>query len=448
MRGDRPATGETPVQDPVADAAGASHETPDEVWQAEQLAGCDPRALAERFGTPLYVYDLDALARRAARLRAALPDQVDVAYAVKANPSLAVIARLRATGIGADVSSEGELAAALHAGIAPASIVVTGPGKSDALLRRAVELGVRAIAVDSPGEVARIEALTRADRRARLLFRVADPGDSGAGRGHGAGQVFGMDGEDALAAARRAVEAEHLDPLGVHAFTVSAVLDARVLVDHVGRTVVAGRRLAHAAGFPLRLVDVGGGLGIPYGERDAPLDLAVFAAGVARVLRDAAADPALEALRILVEPGRYLAGPAGAYLARVVDVKRLDGRYVTILDGGINHLLAPALPGRAHRMRLVRSDGPADRESVPVVLTGPLCTGLDVLGRADAFPRPAPGDLVAFLDTGAYGFTQSMPWFLSHPGPAEVAASGGRAVLVRPRLDPSDLVERQRIPSW
>ncbi len=439
------------MRDHVAGAAGASHETPDEVWQDEQLAGCDPRALAERFGTPLYVYDLDALAHRAARLRAALPDQVDVAYAVKANPSLAVIGSLRAAGIGADVSSEGELAAALHAGIAPASIVVTGPGKSDALLRRAVELGARAIAVDSPGEVARIEALTHADRRARLLFRVADPGDPGdpgAGRGHGAGQVFGMSWEDALAAARRAVEAGHLDPLGVHAFTVSAVLDARVLVDHVGRTVEAGRRLAHAAGFPLRLVDVGGGLGIPYGERDEPLDLAVFAAGVARVLRDAAADPALEALRILVEPGRYLAGPAGAYLARVVDVKRLDGRYVTVLDGGINHLLAPALPGRAHRMRLVASDGPADRESVPVVLTGPLCTGLDVLGRAEAFPRPAPGDLVAFLDTGAYGFTQSMPWFLSHPGPAEVAASGGRAVLVRPRLDPSDLVERQRIPSW
>jgi diaminopimelate decarboxylase len=447
MRGDRLATVEPAMRNQAGEAE-ASHETRDEVWQAERLAGCDPRALAASFGTPLYVYDLDALARRAARLRAALPDQVDIAYAVKANPSLAVIASLRAVGMGADVSSQGELAAALQAGMAPASIVVTGPGKSDALLRRAVELGVRAIAVDSPGEVARIEALARADRRARLLFRVADPDDSGAGRGHGAGQVFGMSWEDALAAARRAVEAEHLDPLGVHAFTVSAVLDAHILVDHVGRTVAAGRRLADAAGFPLRLVDVGGGLGIPYGERDEPLDLAVFAAGVAGVVREAAGDPASEALRILIEPGRYLVGPVGAYLARVVDVKRLDGRYVAILDGGINHLLAPALPGRAHRMRLVTSASPAHRESVPLVLTGPLCTGLDVLGRAEAFPRPVPGDLVAFLDTGAYGFTQSMPWFLSHPGPAEVAASGGRAVLVRPRLDPSDLVERQRIPSW
>ena len=417
--------------------------TSDEIWHDGRLAGLDPRELARTFGTPLYVYDLDALAARAARLRAALPDGVDVAYAVKANPSLAVIGILALAGLGADVSSEGELEAALRAGMAPRAIVVTGPGKSDRLLRRAVESGVRAIAVDSPGEVPRVGAAAEAaGERARVLFRLAQPG-----------QTFGMSWRDALAAAGRAIRSAHLEPIGVHAFAVSAVLDHDVLAGHAERTVDAAVRLARAAGFPLALVDVGGGLGIPYRDGEGPLELASFAAGVRRVVAGWALEADLHETRILVEPGRYLSGPAGAYLARVVDVKRLDGRHVAVLDGGINHLLAPALVGRQHRLRLVGSALPQDRSLdgrplVPVTITGPLCTSLDVVGRLDAFPEPCPGDLVVALDAGAYGFTQSMPWFLSHPGPAELAIAGGRAELVRGRLAPAEAVAAQRMPTF
>lgn len=410
----------------------------DEIWRDGLLAGLEPRELARTFGTPLYVYDLDALAGRAAHLRAALPGQVDVAYAVKANPSLAVIARLASTGLGADVSSEGELEAALRAGVAPRTIVVTGPGKSDRFLRRAVESGVRAIAVDSPGEVARVEAAAKAaGERARLLFRLAHPGQS-----------FGVSWDDALAAAGHAVASEHLEPIGVHAFAVSAVLDHEVLGSHIARTIDAGRRLARAAGFSLRIVDAGGGLGIPYRDGEAPLDLATFAAAVGRLAAGWNDDPDLRETRILIEPGRHLSGPTGAYLASVIDVKRLDGRHVAVLDGGINHLLAPALVGRWHRLRLVGSSPLDLRPLVPVTITGPLCTSLDVIGRPEALPEPRPGDLVAVLDVGAYGFTQSMPWFLSHPGPAEVAVSGGRAALIRPRLDPAELLNGQRLPAW
>ncbi len=442
--GEAAATGHPPASSTAA-PAGPPGGTPayDAIWRDGLLADLDPRELARTFGTPLYVYDLDTLAGRAARLRAALPDRVDVAYAVKANPSLAVIATLASAGLGADVSSEGELEAALRAGIMPRAIVVTGPGKSDRLLRRAVESGIRAIAVDSPGEVPRVEAAAvAAGERARLLFRLAQPG-----------QTFGMPWEDALAAARLAVASDHLRPIGVHAFAVSSALDAGALVRHVQRTVDAAVPLARAAGFPLALVDVGGGLGIPYRDGEAPLDLASLGAGIGDVLTELSSRLDLSETRILVEPGRYLSGPSGAFLARVVDVKRLDGRHVAVLDGGINHLLAPALVGRRHRLRLVGSgssqDRPPDgRQLVPVTLTGPLCTSLDVIGRLEAFPEPRPDDLVVALDTGAYGFTQSMPWFLSHPGPAEVAIAGGRAMLVRDRLDPAEVVAAQRIPRF
>ncbi|MGC8633312.1 MAG: diaminopimelate decarboxylase family protein [Candidatus Limnocylindrales bacterium] len=446
----------TPRSAPAAAALAAGRvegdrgpaEEEDEIWRAGRLAGLDPRSLARQFGTPLYVYDLDALERRAGALRAALPDRVEIAYAVKANPSLAVIARLARTGVGADVSSAGELAAALRAGVPPGAIVVTGPGKSQALLRQAVRAGVRAIAVDSPGEVRRVERTASSGQQpVGLLFRLAAPPDAGGPDHQGPTEHFGMTWDDAVAAARHAVRSPALVPLGVHVFAVGAVRDPVRLAAHAAWSVAAGRRLAAAAGFRLQLADVGGGLGIPYREGEAPLDLGSFAGGLRDVLHGAAGDPAAQELRILIEPGRYLGGPIGAYLARVVDVKDREGRCITILDGGINHFLAPALPGRMHRMQLVAHDGAAAREPVAVLMTGPLCTALDILGQARAFPRPQPGDLVAFLDAGAYGFTQSMPWFLSHTGPAEVAVSAGKATLVRARPRPSDLLRRQRISS-
>ncbi len=152
-------------------------------------------------------------------------------------------------------------------------------------------------------------------------------------------------------------------------------------------------------------------------------------------------------MRLLLEPGRFLVGPAGAYLARVVDRKRVGEAEVAILDGGVHHLIRPALVGQEHRVRVLgpRARGP---RAWPVTVAGPLCSGLDVFAAHAAMPLPDPGDLVAVLDVGAYGFTESMPLFLSHPMPAEVASRGGRVELIRPRLDPSAFLDAQVVPAW
>jgi diaminopimelate decarboxylase len=140
-------------------------------------------------------------------------------------------------------------------------------------------------------------------------------------------------------------------------------------------------------------------------------------------------------------------GPSGAYVARVVDRKSVDGNEVVILDGGIHHLLRPALVGQEHRVRrLGGSDGGG--RFVPVTVAGPLCSGLDVLATDVMLVAPEPGDLVAVLDVGAYGFSESMPFFLSHPVPAEVAIHGGRAALLRPRLEPDTWLDWQHVPEW
>ncbi|MEX1173896.1 MAG: diaminopimelate decarboxylase [Chloroflexota bacterium] len=415
---------------------------------AGRLGGVDPADLAERFGTPLYVYDLDLIDRQVGALRDALPTRVELAYAVKANPALAVVAHLGRLGLGADVASGGELATALRAGIPPERIVMTGPGKRDVELAAAIAAGIRAVTVESPGELRRLESIARdAGRRQAVMLRMALSragrhervrlvGDDGAGK-------FGMDAAALAEASRHATQSAHLELIGLHAFGASNVLDAATLVDHVVATAAAASRLASDLQLPLQIVDAGGGLGIAYGADDAPLDVGRLGRGLARVVAGWADDPWLADARLLLEPGRYLVGPAGAYLAQVVDTKTVEGRAVAILDGGVHHVLRPALVRQEHRLRSFAGPG---RPVEPVTVAGPLCSGLDVLARDVVLPRLEVGDLIAVLDVGAYGFTESMPFFLSHPMPAEVIARDGRAALIRPRLDPGEWLDRQVVP--
>ena len=220
-----------------------------EILKAAKLAGLAPEDLAERFGTPFYVYDFDVIERQVATLKAVLPPVVELAYAVKANPALAVVAHLGRLGLGADIASGGELSTARRAGIAPDRIVMTGPGKRDQELEAVVAAGIRAVTVESPGELGRLEAVAEAMGRVQpvllraavsenaRLERVRLVGDDGAGK-------FGMDAADLAASARRAADSPHLDLLGLHAFGASNVLDAGALVEHVAATIRAARRLA------------------------------------------------------------------------------------------------------------------------------------------------------------------------------------------------------------
>jgi diaminopimelate decarboxylase len=419
-----------------------------EILRAGRLAGLAADDLAAQFGTPCYIYDLGVIDRQVAVLRAALPARAELAYAVKANPALAIVTHLGRLGLGADVASGGELTTALRAGIDPERIVMTGPGKREVELAQAVRVGIRAVTVESKGELGRLERIA-ADigRRQPVMLRAAVGevarlervrlvGDDGAGK-------FGMDAADLVEAARLTARSPHLELLGLHAFGASNVLDARALVDHAAVTARAAHELARNVDVPLRLVDVGGGLGIPYEAHEESLDLVGLGRGLAALVADWTDDPWLADARLLLEPGRFLVGPSGAYLARVVDTKTVDGAPVAILDGGVHHVLRPALVGQEHRVRLL---SPARGRPVPVTIAGPLCSGLDIFARGAVMPMPAVGDLVAVLDVGAYGYTESMPLFLSHPLPAEVVARDGAAALIRPRLDPVTWLDQQVVP--
>ena len=422
----------------------------DGILEGGQLAGISAASLAEEFGTPFFVYDLDMIERRVAALKAVLPPGVRVAFAVKANPALAVVAHLRRCGVGADVASGGELETVLRAGFEPSSIAMTGPGKRDSELSAAVSAGIGVITVESPGELTRLETIAAAAGiRQRILLRLAVSEDARLETVRLIGGVegkFGMPLATLTEAAGAAAASPHLELLGLHAFGASNLRDADLLADHIAELVEIARRVADEVGFPLRLVDAGGGLGIPYSDGEGPLDLDRLGRRLAALRARWARDEALRELEMILEPGRFLVGPSGVYVARVVDVKGPDSAPVAILDGGINHVVRPALVRSEHRLAVLNTD--AVRALVPTTVAGPLCTGLDVFATGAMLPRPRIGDLVAMLDVGAYGFTESMPFFLSHPTEAEVAVKSRHAKLIRQRITPTELLDRQISPDW
>jgi diaminopimelate decarboxylase len=380
--------------------------------------------LAARVGdTPFFAYERAAISRRIEELRRALPGGIHLSYAVKANPMPAVVQHLSGQVDGFDVASVGEMAVALDTPMPAEQVSFAGPGKTPAELARAVAAGVT-VNVESETEAVRVaDAGDQLGARPRVAIRVnPDFQIKGSGMRLGGGpQQFGVDAEQVPVLLRR-LAAMELDVLGFHIFAGSQNLHADILAEAQRKTAELVARLASAAPQPVRYLNVGGGFGIPYFERDQALDLAAIGDSLAAVLTEQLR-PALPEARIVVELGRYLVGEAGVYVTRVVDRKQSRGRTFLVVDGGLHHQLAASGNfGQVIRKNYPivvanRMDAPRD-ETVSVV--GRLCTPLDLLAREVPLPRAEIGDLVAIFQAGAYGLTASPTAFLSHPPPPEV----------------------------
>ena len=414
---------------------------------------------AARFGTPLYLYDFDVIERQVARLRRALGPRFELAYAVKANPSLAILSFLRALDLSADVASRGELLAVRRAGCPPSKIFSTGPAKTDADLEALVCAEVSIIHAEGEWELERLEAIgRRLKTRVTVGLRLNPPWGIAEKRviigGPGA-KKFGFD----LKSAERVLRARkirggfpHLEICGFQVFNASNVLDAELLVENTRRVLNLSLSLSKKYGVPLRSVDFGGGFGVPYADGERPLDLGVLRRGLKELASAARTSGLSDATRLVFEPGRFLVAESGTYVARVLGTKRSRGVDYVLMDGGVHHFLRPVLLATTHRVRLIpdrasRRRLPDSSSKKSLVLSGPLCTSLDVLHSSARLPLPGRGDLLAFENAGAYGFTESMPLFLSHEWPAEVGLRNGRFALLRrpPAVESLLRAQRKRI---
>lgn len=390
----------------------------------ELLVGGVPLSLlAARVGsTPFYAYDRALIEARVAALRTALPAALRLHYSVKANPMPALVRHMAGLVDGIDVASGGELRVALDAGRDPADISFAGPGKSEAELQQSVAAGIN-IHVESARE---IDAVARCGERLgvrpRVLVRINPPFElkaSGMRMGGGA-KPFGIDSEQVPAHLAQ-IGALGLDFQGFHIFSGSQSLKAEAIVECQARSIALALELAAQAPSAPRLLNIGGGFGIPYFPGEARLDLAPIAAGLEQGLEQVARS--LPGAAVAIELGRYLVGEAGVYVARVLDRKVSRGQTFLVVDGGMHHhLAASGNLGQVIRKNYPlaignRMDAPA---GTPCSVTGPLCTPLDILGDNVALPEAGPGDLVVVFQSGAYGLSASPVGFLGHPAPREV----------------------------
>jgi diaminopimelate decarboxylase len=414
------------------------------------IGGVSVGDLARTYGTPLFAYDAGLMRRSYGSLRRAVSGFAEVYYSIKANPNPAVVFLFVEEGAGLEIASGAEFLRARDAGCPPERVVFAGPAKSAAELALTIEAGIGEIHLESYEEiehVARIAA--KLGRSVPVAVRVNPVASArgGAMQMGGRPAPFGFDEED-LAAVLAATDAHPLLHMsGIHVFAGTQILDAEVLLEQWSHSISIASRVARQLGRPLETLDLGGGLGIPYYAGDKALDLDALAGGMPALRAAMEAEPFFRGTRVILEPGRFLTGSAGVYVMSVRAVKISRGTRFVVCDGGMHHHLAAS----GNLGQVVKRDYPivaasrlcdSDRSSCHVV--GPLCTPLDSLGRNAALPRLRAGDLIAVLQSGAYGLTASPTGFLSHPPPAEVLIESGRHKLIRRR---GTLEEQAALPT-
>jgi len=373
-------------------------------------------------GTPVYCYDGAVMRRKVAEFRAAMPREIELHYAIKANPLPAVVEHLAALTNGLDVASGRELEIALATATAREEISFAGPGKSREELEHAVAAGI-VVNAESELELERLTDIARSTaRRPKVAIRVNPDFElksSGMKMGGGPKQ-FGIDAER-VPAVLATFAGTPLEFWGFHIFSGSQNLRAESLVEAQSKSAQLACELARHAPAPVRLLNLGGGFGIPYFPGEKPLDLGPIGtalAALAPIVRRA-----LPQAKLVIELGRFLVGEAGVYICRVVDRKISRGHVFLVTDGGLHHHLAASgnfgqVLRKNYPVLIANRIDASARESASVV--GPLCTPLDLLADRMELAHASVGDLVAVFQSGAYGATASPQGFLSHPPAREI----------------------------
>jgi len=398
--------------------------------------------LAEQFGTPLYATSESRLRQNIRAYHLAFPDS-DLYFAVKANGSLALLRIAAQEGMGADVFSAGELSVARMAGIPRDCILYNGNSKSQKDQEIALQAGVR-MSVDSREELEHLARIAESVQgEAEILFRVNPDVSPQTHPKIATGlrsSKFGIPAEQVAETYQRARELTGVLPVGLHCHIGSQILDTSPFAEAAGKMMDIAAAVV-AGGGEIKMIDLGGGLGIQYHPdlpAPAPADLA---AAVLPILHDRCQDLGISP-RLILEPGRSIVGDTTIMLAGVNVVKRAHVNFAAV-DAGFNALARPMLYDAYHHIVVANKAAMPDKETYTVV--GPICETGDILAKERRLPGLEKGDVLAFLDAGAYGFSMSSQ-YNGQPRPAEVLVSKGKSELIRRAEDASALLAGQRIP--
>ena len=418
-----------------------------ETRNSELLIGGIPiTELAQKHGEPMYVYDGEVIEAQIAKVRAAVPPEIEIFYSMKANPNVSIVALLAGLADGAEVSSLRELYVAQKAGFSPGRIIFVGPSKSEIEIREAVSKQIDCLVAESEHELRIADRIAgELGLRARVALRI-NPAFDAAGsklKMGGSARQFGVDEESAELALRAAKSLQNIDIIGCQVYLGTRILDHEVAWKNTRYVLELGRGLQEKTGIRMRFIDFGGGLGIPYFAGERELDIENFGAEFRSFFTDYSRS--MPETRFIMELGRYLTAESGVYVTRVQYVKESRGQKFVLVSGGMNHHQATTSIGtliKTHFPMEVLNRMDAEK-TTEANICGPLCTPADVLGKAVKMADANAGDLVGILKSGAYGLTASPIKFLSHDHPIEVLVYKGKDFVIRKQSRVEDILHHQ-----
>ncbi|MDA3812079.1 MAG: diaminopimelate decarboxylase [Spirochaetaceae bacterium] len=409
------------------------------------ISGIDADDLITEIGTPLFIYDAQTIKDRYNYLRENLPEQVDIFYAMKANPNIAVMKLLVNLGAGVEVASEGELYACGKIGVDPKNIVFAGPSKTKEDISLAIDLGLYALNAESAGEINRINEIARNKNKVMDIELRINPEfeiEGAAVNMGGGSKKFGIDSESIEDVIREVSNLKNIRLQGIHIYAGTGIQNSNGFLSNMENCFTLAEEI-NKRNFKILSIDIGGGIGIPYSEKDESLSIEGISDRINHIIKKYKFIKENNT-RIIVEPGRYLVGQCGLYVTTVIDKKHSRGKEYLLVDGGAQHLLRPALLGQTQPTynisRKQEKFGLFD-------VGGSLCTSIDFLGKDIQLPENSDvGDYIGVFCSGAYGYTESMPLFLSHDIAPEVLIHNGKYDIIRPKIDIRHIIDLMSIP--
>lgn len=407
----------------------------------EQLA-----IAAKKFGTPSYLYDGEQIIKNYKSLTNALPSFVDVFYALKVNPNVSLVKLLRSNGACTEVCSLTELEIALKAGSTPQDIVFLGPCKKDYELKRAIELNIFALVIESEIELERVSKFAlEIGTTANVAIRL-NPDFSADGspwKMGGRPTQFGIDEKQGIENFGKYLSTPNINIRGIHVYNGTNILDARSVYENTKYILNIFDTISNRYQTKFTMVDVGGGLGIPYFQNQTALDINEFEQLMVPLFQNFNAK--YPETRIIMESGRFILGTAGHMAVEVNNIKVNHGKTFIVTDGGTNCHSAAAGSGRVVKRNFPMENISASSNApeYEYQVSGPLCSPDDIIGRNIKLKEVNVSDILVINSSGAYGPTSSPGLFHSHGFPAEVLIYKGEAHLIRKKDTPQDMIDRQ-----
>lgn len=406
--------------------------------------------IAEKFKTPFYLYNAEEVKRKYKLLSMAFGSRVDVYYSIKANPNLSLCNLLKKLNAGAEVCSEYELLAAIKVGFDPKNIIYVGPAKSEKSIKMALSHNINFIVCESLSEYERIERLAKElNILARVVIRI-NPNfvaKNALLKMGGKPSQFGMDENIIFENLNFFKNKKNIEILGIHVYNGTRILDAESIVENTKSIFLLAKKFSHIFKINLKVVDIGGGIGVPYYENEEKFDLNKLNTLILPELNKFHLD--FPGTKIILESGRFLVAEAGIFVSRIIDVKSSKGENFIITDGGTNcHMAANVTDIFKRNFPIKLISHQKNFISKPMKnyhITGPLCTPGDLIGKNILLNTACENDFIVIEKSGAYGATFSPVLFLSHGYPCELLMDKENVFLIRSRDSENDFFKNQNI---